>query len=276
MAEPPFLVRFWGARGSIPAPAEGNCEFGSDTACVEMRCGGHVLIFDAGSGAVCLSTLLMQEEVRDFDLFFSHCHFDHIMGLPFLKPLYEDEVTARIHAGHFEEPMTCRQMADRFMAPPYYPITPAWFRAKVEYRDFRPPETLSPHPGIAISTMRLNHPNGCVGYRVDHAGKSVVYATDVEHIAGELDVDLVQAIRDADMLIYDCMYTDAEFGRYIGYGHSTWEHGVRLCEAARVKRLVIFHHRPGRHDEQLRETEAAAQARFPGAIVARTGLELQP
>jgi len=276
MAQSPFLVRFWGARGSIPAPAVGNREFGSDTACVEMRCGGHVLIFDAGSGAVSLSTLLMEEEVRDFDLFFSHCHFDHIMGLPFLKSLYEDEVTARIHAGHFEEPMTCREMADRFMIPPYYPITPAWFRAKIEYRDIRPPDVLSPHPGIAISTMRLNHPNGCVGYRVDHAGKSVVYATDVEHVAGIVDADLVKAIRDSDILIYDCMYTDAEFERYIGYGHSTWEHGVRLCEAAGVKRLVIFHHRPGRHDEQLREMEAEAQARFPGAIVARTGLELQP
>ena len=56
-----------------------------------------------------------------------------------------------------------------------------------------------------------------------------------------------------------------------GFGHSTWEEGVRLCEAAGVKRLVIFHHRPGRDDANCGEIEAEAQARFPGAIVARTG-----
>ena len=70
------------------------------------------------------------------------------------------------------------------------------------------------------------------------------------------------------MMIYDCMYTDAEFERFRGYGHSTWEQGVRLCEAAGVERLVIFHHRPGRDDADLRQIEAEAQARFPGAIVA--------
>lgn len=276
MQDPSFLVRFWGARGSIPTAAPGHERFGTDTSCVEMRCGGRVLIFDAGSGATGLSTRLMDEGVRNFDIFFSHCHFDHIMGLPFLKPLFEQNAAVRIHAGHFLDAMTCREMAYAFMQAPFYPITPDWFRARIDYRDFRPPETLAPHQDIAIRTMRLNHPNGCVGYRVEYAGKSVVYATDVEHVAGEIDYRLVEAIRDSDMIIYDCMYTDAEFPRYIGYGHSTWEHGVRLCEAANVRRLVIFHHRPGRDDDELQEIEAAAQARFPGAVVARTGLELEP
>ena len=75
-----------------PPPAAANCVFGSDTCSVEMRCGDHVLIFDAGSGAVSLSRRLVAEGIKDFDLFFSHCHFDHIMGLPFLKPLYDHEV----------------------------------------------------------------------------------------------------------------------------------------------------------------------------------------
>jgi ribonuclease BN (tRNA processing enzyme) len=77
-------------------------------------------------------------------------------------------------------------------------------------------------------------------------------------------------------MIYDSTYTEAEFECCVGYGHSTWQEGVRICEAAGVKRLVIFHHRPGRDDEALRLIEAEAQARFPGAIVASTGLELTP
>jgi phosphoribosyl 1,2-cyclic phosphodiesterase len=274
MADAPFLVRIWGARGSMPAPAAENCAFGSDTCCVEMRCGPRVLIFDAGSGAAGLGLRLLGEGITDFDLFFSHCHLDHIIGLPFVKPFYDPAVTARIYAGHFEDATTCRQMIERFMSPPFFPVTPKQFHAAVELRDFRPPDKLSPHSGISISTVRLNHPNGCVGYRVDFAGRAACYVTDTEHTPGELDEDLVAAIRNADILIYDCMFTDAEFNGCVGWGHSTWEHGVRLCEAAGVKRLVIFHHRPGRDDGDLRRIEADAQARFPGAVAARTGLEL--
>jgi phosphoribosyl 1,2-cyclic phosphodiesterase len=124
--------------------------------------------------------------------------------------------------------------------------------------------------------VRLNHPNGCVGYRVDFSGKSVCYITDHEHIPGRPSEKLTATIQNADILIYDCMYTEAEFEPCRGYGHSTWQEGVRLCEAAGVRQLVIFHHRPGRDDAGLRLIEAEAQARFPGAIVAKTGLELTP
>jgi phosphoribosyl 1,2-cyclic phosphodiesterase len=276
MTEAPFLVRIWGARGSLPAPAATSTTFGSDTCTVEMLCGGHVLLFDAGSGAEALSSYLVRNEIRDFDLFFSHCHFDHIMGLPFLKPLYDHTVTARIHAGHFEDSTTCREMAERFMAAPFFPVTPEYFDADISYLDFRPPETLRPHEGIEINTLRLKHPNGCVGYRVNYLSKAVCYLTDTEHTPGRTDEDLLAFVNGADMIVYDCTYTDAEFGHYRGYGHSTWEEGVRLCEAAGVKKLVIFHHRPGRDDDELRQIEADAQARFAGAVVAGTGLELVP
>jgi phosphoribosyl 1,2-cyclic phosphodiesterase len=274
MSEPQFLVRIWGARGSLPAPAANNTVFGSDTCSVEMRCGGHVLIFDVGSGAESLSSRLTREAVRDFDIFFSHCHFDHIMGLPFLKPLYDHEVIARIYAGHFEDDTTCRQMADGFMAPPYFPVTPKYFDANISYIDFRPPETLKPHPGIVIETMRLNHPNGCVAYRVNYSGKSVCYMTDIEHVPGQHNDKLVAFLRGTDILIYDCTYTDSEFSHYRGYGHSTWQEGVRICEAAGIRQLVIFHHRPGRDDNELRKMESEAKARFSGAIMGATGLEL--
>jgi len=276
MAEPQFLVRIWGARGSLPAPASENCAFGSDTCCVEMRCGGRVLIFDVGSGAQALSARLSDDGIDDFDLFFSHCHFDHIMGLPFLKPLYDHTVKARIYAGHFEDATTCREMAERFMTPPFFPVTPNQFEAQIDFRDFRPPESLSPGGGITIATARLNHPNGCVGYRVSFGGHSVCYVTDIEHVGSTPDPDLTTLVRGADIMIYDCMYTDEEFDHYRGYGHSTWEEGVRLCEAAGVGRLVIFHHRPGRGDEELRAIERDAKARFPGAILGYTGLELTP
>jgi phosphoribosyl 1,2-cyclic phosphodiesterase len=167
-------------------------------------------------------------------------------------------------------------MTQRFMAPPFFPVTPDIFHASVEFHDFRPPAILTPHPGIVISTVRLNHPNGCVGYRLDFAGRSFCYITDTEHVPGAPDEGILNLIRGADIMIYDCAYTDAEFDACRGFGHSTWEEGVRLCEAANVKQLVIFHHRPGRTDEDLRKIEIEAKARFSGAVVARTGLELVP
>ena len=274
MAEPPFLVRIWGARGSLPSPAKASSHFGSETACVEMRCGEHVLVFDAGNGIEGLSARLWSEGISDFDLFFTHCHFDHIIGLPFLRALYDSKTTVRIHAGHFEDSTTCQEMVRNFMTPPYFPITPDYFRANVTYRDFRPPETLTPHEGISISTVRLRHPNGAVGYRVNCGGRAACYITDTEHVPGRPDQNLLKTIRGADVMIYDCTYTEEEFGQYVGYGHSTWEEGVRLCEAAGVERLVIFHHKIGRDDDDLRRIERDAQARFSGAIVARTGFEV--
>lgn len=276
MSEAPFLVRVWGARGSLPAPAAGNCDLGTDSSCVEIRCGPHVLVFDVGSGAESLGNRLIAEGVRDFDIFLSHCHFDHIMGLPFMKPLYKETVKARLYAGHFLDDMTCRGMAERFMAPPFFPITPSVFHADVEFMDFRPPDVLRPRPGITVGTVRLNHPNGAVGYRIEYGGRGVCYVTDHEHVPGRPDPALLELLRDARILIYDCTYTDAEFEAWRGFGHSTWEEGVRLCEAAAVERLVLFHHRPGRRDADLRQIEAEAQARFPGAVVAYTGLELIP
>jgi phosphoribosyl 1,2-cyclic phosphodiesterase len=120
------------------------------------------------------------------------------------------------------------------------------------------------------------HPNGAVGFRVNFAGRSVCYVTDTEHVPGKLDEGILDLIRGADIMIYDCMYNESEFECCRGYGHSTWQQGVRLCEAAGVGRLVIFHHRPGRDDADLRQIEAEAQARFPGAIMAGAGLEIVP
>jgi phosphoribosyl 1,2-cyclic phosphodiesterase len=84
-------------------------------------------------GAEALSSYLTANKVKDLDIFFSHCHLDHIMGLPFLKPLYDHEVGARIHAGHFEDATTCKEMVDNFMAPPYFPVTPKYFDAHIRY-----------------------------------------------------------------------------------------------------------------------------------------------
>ena len=276
MADAEFSVRIWGARGSISAPAATNCTYGSDTCCVEMRCGERVLVFDAGTGAVSLGAAMGKSGIRDFDLFFTHCHFDHIIGLPFMAPLYCADVSLRLYAGHFLDDTTGAEMVDGFMRAPYFPVTPKHFRAAIAFVDFRPPATFDLGDGISVKTHRLEHPNGAVGYRVDFDGRSVCYLTDLEQAPGPADPALAAFAAKADIVIYDATFTDDEYENYRGFGHSTWQQGIRVCEAAGARHLVIFHHRHDRDDAALQALETEAQARFPGAVVAKTGLVLWP
>ncbi|MBP0617192.1 MBL fold metallo-hydrolase [Jiella mangrovi] len=269
-----FELTVWGARGSISAPAAANKHYGSDTSCIELRCGGRTIFLDAGTGIVAAGRRLYEAKVADFDILLTHCHFDHIMGLPFLIPLYKDHVSARIFAGHLLDGTTCREMVNDFMCAPYFPVSPKQFAADIDYRDFRPPDVLDLGDGIAAKTFRLNHPNGAVGYRVEYDGRALCYITDTEHEVGTIDAALVEFIAGAEVMIYDSTYTDEEFERYVGFGHSTWQQGVRLCKAAGVKQLLLFHHDISRTDGWLEDIEAKVEAEFAGARAARTGMTI--
>jgi ribonuclease Z len=161
------------------------------------------------------------------------------------------------------------------MHAPYFPISPDMFSAEIEYRDFEAGDKLTPYPRIAIRTARLSHPGGVIGYRVEYGGKASVYMTDVTSGADGIDAAAAALAADADLLIYDCTYTDEEFTGHSGYGHSTWQRGVRLCKAAGVDRLAMFHHAPDRTDPALALLERRAQSEFSGAIAARIGMTLK-
>ena len=142
----------------------------------------------------------------------------------------------------------------------------------------------APAEDIAVRTAPLNHPNGATGYRVDYRGKSICYITDTEHREGQRDRTIVELCRGADVMIYDSSYTDEEYARYRGWGHSTWQEGVRLADAAGVGTLAIFHHDPS-HDDAFMDgvaREAAllrpgtAANGLPRVIVSHEGLTLSP
>jgi phosphoribosyl 1,2-cyclic phosphodiesterase len=162
------------------------------------------------------------------------------------------------------------------MMAPLFPIPITIFGAEIEFHDFHAGEALPLGDGIVARTAPLNHPNGATGYRVEFAGRSICYVTDTEHVAGKPDRNVVELIRGADLVVYDCTYTDAQFPNHIGWGHSTWEEGARLCDAAGAKTLVIFHHDPAHDDAFMDRIGAAAEKARPGTIVAREGLTLSP
>jgi len=161
------------------------------------------------------------------------------------------------------------------MAEPIFPVPPEIFAARTEYRDFRAGEVLTPRPGVRLITIPLNHPNGATGYRIEFAGKSVCYVTDTEHRSGGPDRKIVDLIRGTEIFIYDATYTECEYPAHAGWGHSTWQEGVRLADAAGVGKLVLYHHDPAHDDDAMARIEADAARARPGSIAAREGLVLE-
>ncbi len=274
-----FTVRFWGVRGSIACSGPRTVRYGGNTSSLEVRCGGRMLLFDGGTGLRYLGNSLASAGPAsapiDADLFLTHTHFDHVCGLPFFRPFFDPKNRWRLWAGHLGEGMTLRRVLGEFMMAPLFPVPPQVFRARMEYRDFKPGETLSPGPGIALRTATLNHPDGATGYRIEYGGRSLCYLTDTEHVPGAPDRNILSLIAGADLVIYDSMYTDAEYNTYVGWGHSTWQEGVRLCRAAGAKRMVVFHHDPEHDDDMLDGIAREVEKELPGSVVARDGLVIE-
>lgn len=274
-AGPNFSVRFWGVRGSIAAPGPSTVRYGGNTACLEVRCGDRLLIFDAGTGIRALGDRLVKSGPVELDLFFTHTHFDHICGLPFFAPAYAAQNRLRLWAGHLPPGQTLRNVVSALMSAPLFPVPVEIMSATIEFHAFVAGATLHPAGGVTLRTAALNHPNGAVGYRIEYDGRALCYITDTEHYAGRRDPAIVDLARDADVMIYDCTYTDEEYAGRVGWGHSTWEECLRLAEAANVRRPVIFHHDPGRDDVALDVIAAAAAQAWPGTLVACEGMLLE-
>ena len=271
-----FSVRFWGVRGSIACAAEDVIRYGGNTSSLEVRAGDRVLLFDGGSGIRYLGKSLAAQPPMEADLFLTHTHFDHVCGLPFFVPFFIPGWKFRVWAGHLLPDLTLERVLHDMMIAPLFPVPPTIFNADIDYRDFHAGETLTPADGVVVKTCPLIHPNEATGYRVEFGGKSICYITDTEHPTEGNDPRLVEFLKGADMVIYDASYTDEEYQQRVGWGHSTWEAGVRLCDEAEAKTYVVFHHDPEHDDVFMDGIAADVEKARPGSVVAREGMVLRP
>lgn len=251
-------VTFWGVRGTLPVPGSGSLRYGGNTICVSLDFAhGPLFIFDAGTGIKGLSDLLMSNSKGDLDsyIFISHPHWDHINALPFFGPLYQPGNKVRIlgaqHGGIDMEHLISAQMDGI-----YFPITARAFAANVSYQSLQ--EEVLDVAGVTISTMLLNHPGHCLGYRIEHGDRVFCYITDNElyprsspdYNSGYFD-KLADFVRGADMLVTDTTYTDEEYEKHRDWGHSPVSEVVHLAHAAQVKNLYLFHHDPDQDDDAI-------------------------
>ncbi|MBL4906042.1 MAG: MBL fold metallo-hydrolase [Sneathiella sp.] len=265
-------VKFWGVRGSIATPSADHMKYGGNTSCVELNIDDRVIILDAGTGIRMLGNCLLNRNIKDYSFLQSHTHWDHINGFPFFAPVYRDDVNIEIHAGHLAHSCGIQQVLSSQMCQPTFPVPFAELSANIRFRDFHAGESFSLGDGIYVRTAPLNHPDGGTGYRIEYEGTSVCYVTDTEHVIGQVDENILKLIDGADLVIYDSTYTDEEYPQFEGWGHSTWQEGVKLCKMAGAKQLAIFHHDPSHDDAFMDVIAEKASKEWSGAFVAQEGM----
>lgn len=271
-----ITIKFWGVRGSIASPGPTTAGVGGNTSCVEVRAGDARLVLDAGTGIRALGEQLVREGVGDVALLLSHTHWDHIQGLPFFVPAYLPGTRLAVY-GQASGQMV-RDVLERQMSSPVFPVRLDELASDLDTRDVGDRESFQ-IGDVRVTAAKLNHPGGVLAYRIEHGGRSVVYATDTEHYSC-VDPALRALADRADVLIYDSQYTPEEYRgeagpSKVGWGHSTWEEGVRLARVADVGRYVLFHHDPKRTDEGVAELERQAQRRFTASVAAREGMVIE-
>ncbi len=265
-------VRFWGVRGSVPWATASGIGHGCNTPCIELtdEASGNTLIFDAGSGIVGVGVGL-HGEPRELPIVLTHYHWDHVQGLPFLAQLYQPGWKPKIFAPRFEahDP----GWVETIFRSPFFPVP-------VEYLPNRPTvDIISPGEmrigGFEISAMRLNHPGGSLAYRVRGMTGDLVYATDHEFGSPAHDEELSDFARGAAAMILDAHFTPDEIGAHKGWGHSDWRTCAEFAAANDIGGLWLFHHKPGRTDEELVGIKHAAQRVFAATEAAGEGEALR-
>jgi len=283
-------ARFWGTRGSLPValdaagvrtklkaalrgasgrtfasdadldayvdglPFDVGSTFGGNTSCVELLTGEReYVVCDLGSGVRPFGQAAIARHgpaaPQTYHVFVSHVHWDHIMGLPFFGPAYIPGNRLVFYGGHENLEAALR----RQMEPPSFPVTFDVFRAAIDFVHLAPDVTHDA-AGMRVTLKRQHHAGDSYGYRFEKDGRTIVYSTDSEHQLtepGEL-VAFTEFFRDADLVIFDAMYSLAEATSVkADWGHSSNIVGVELCQAAKVKELCLFHHEPALDDAAL-------------------------
>lgn len=246
-------ITCWGSRGSIPVSGKDYLEYGGDTTCIEIRTESNdIIIVDAGTGIRRLGNRYMEEGRFHYDFIFTHAHWDHLMGFPFFKPLYNRHTKIRMHRCPFHSKFV-ETILSKVMTPPNFPVRYDELRAEISYEDACPdPFDIG---SVSVTPIPISHPNNGSGYKFSENGKSFVFLTDNElgfiHPGGGTFQAYEAFSADADLLIHDAEFTPEEYKGYKEWGHSVYTEVVDLALGSGVKQLGLFHLNQDRSDGEM-------------------------
>ena len=267
----PVCVTIWGCRGSYPAPFPDRMEFGGNTSCISLEYEDRVIVLDAGTGIVPFGRVTdWAEKNKRVDIFISHIHLDHIMGLYMFQPLYDPEMKIHIYGTSMHD-MSLKYQIESLISPPYWPMNLKSLPAEVEYHTMDENEPLMLYPDIEVRAGVSNHPGKCLCYLIHIDGRSILYATDCE-MDESIWNELVSFGTGCDLLICDAQFRPEELEVKKGWGHSSWSEGNRLLHDCNAGKVLHTHFDWDAGDNELRERERMAVGGEPCAVFAREGM----
>jgi len=248
--------------------------YGGNTSCVEVQLGESTYIFDCGTGFRALGRHLGEQFAGKgmfAHVFVSHFHWDHIQGFPFFRPLYEEGNRFAFHCSR--RTRSLKQVMEEQMSVPYFPVGLPEMRAQRDFYDIE--EGRVSLEEMVVQTLWLNHPQGCMGFRLETKDGVLVYATDNEPGDPVFDSNVRKLAAGADVLIYDAQYLPEEYEALRrGWGHSHWREAVNIVMESGAKELVLFHHDPGHDDACIDRVVKEASNYYPSVRAAAEGMEI--
>jgi len=278
MTSPIAKLSFWGVRGSTPTVDPAAWRFGGNTPCLDLVApDGTQFILDCGTGLRTLGSrwgMVDSFSSSDTHIFVTHYHWDHIQGLPFFSPLYVEKNEFQFYSfrSKFLGRDSLRQVFETQMALPYFPVDFSAMTARRKFREVEGDESFRVGDN-KVTARWLNHPQGCLGFRIETAAGTVAYATDNEPGDPALDRSLRELASHSDSLINDAQSTPAQLAiTRKGWGHSTWKEGVKVAREVNAKTLVLFHHDPDSTDRMVDAILRDARQEFDSVFAASEGM----
>src|SRR5271169_18751 len=278
MSTPIAKLTFWGVRGSTPTVDPATWRFGGNTPCLDFVApDGTQFILDCGTGLRMLGNRWSSEKSAhpaETHIFVTHYHWDHIQGLPFFAPLYIENNEFRFYSfrSKFLGPDSLRQVFETQMALPYFPVDFSAMSAKRKFRELEGGDSFLVGEN-RVTARHLNHPQGCLGFRIETPAGTIVYATDNEPGDPALEKSLRELAAGADIFVNDAQFTPLQLATTRkGWGHSSWLDGVNAARDAGAKTLVLFHHDPDSTDRVVDDLLRQARDQFDSVFAASEGM----